>query len=255
MVQRKSPKQLSKFISYVLGRKPGEFGLVPDDNGYIKIKEFLKAICEEDGFRYVRRSHIDEILISLTNPPIEIHNNHIRAKFRDGLPNQKQTQNLPKLLYTCARRKAYPEVLVKGIFPMDFKKVILSSTPDMAERIGKRKDQFPVLLTVQTQKSIQQGIIFYEAGETLFIAESIHTGCFTGPPLPKQKTPVIKPETQVEQALSSFPGSFIVEKHNIDDRRKAYQQKRKRKTVAWKKEQKGKKHKSDRERPPWRRDH
>jgi putative RNA 2'-phosphotransferase len=252
MVQRKPPKQLSKFISYVLGRKPAEFGLVPDDNGYIKIKEFLKAICEEEGFRYVRRSHIDEIQISLTSPPIEIHSNNIRAKFRDDLPNQKQTQNLPKLLYTCVRRKAYPVVLVKGILPMDFKKVILSSTPDMAERIGKRKDQYPVLLTVQTQKSMEQGIIFYEAGETLFIAESIHTGCFTGPPVPKQKTLAIKQETKAEQALSSIPGSFIVERHNIDDQRKVYQQKKKRKTVAWEKEQKRKKHKSDRERPPWR---
>ncbi|UCD88587.1 MAG: RNA 2'-phosphotransferase [Desulfobacterales bacterium] len=252
MVKRKSAKQLAKFIAYVLGRKPGEFGLVADDNGYIKIKEFLKAICEEEGFRYVRRSHIDEILVSLTNPPIEIHNNYIRAIYRDNLPQQKPTQNLPKLLYTCVRKKAYPLVLVKGIRPMDFNKVILSSTPQMAERIGKRKDQSPVLLTVQTQKSMAQGIIFYAAGETLFLAESIHIGCFTGPSLPKQKTPVIKQEAPADQALPKYPGSFIVEKHNIDDRKKTYQQKKKRKKAAWKKEQKGKKHKPDRERPPWR---
>lgn len=253
MVQRKSPKQLSKFISYVLGRKPGEFGLVPNDSGYIKIKEFLKAICEEEGFRYVRRSHIDEILISLPNPPIEINNNYIRAKFRDNLPNQNKTENPPKLLYTCVREKAYPIVLVKGISPMGFNKVVLSSIPDMAERIGKRKDRLPVLLTVQTQKAMEQGITFHEAGETLFLAESIHTGCFTGPPLAKQRTPVIKQVTQDEQALSKFPGSFIVEVHNLNDHKKGYQQKKKSKTVALKKEQKREKHKPSRERPPWRR--
>lgn len=253
MVQRKSPKQLAKFISYVLGRNPGEFGLVPNDNGYVKIKEFLKAIGEEEGFRYVRRSHIDEILISLPNPPIEIDNNYIRAKFRDSLPNQNQTQNPPKLLYTCVRRKAYPMVFEKGIFPMGFNEVVLSSMPDMAKRIGKRKDSLPVLLTVQTQKAIEQGIMFYEAGETLFLAESIPANSFTGPSLPKQKTPDIKQVTQDEQALQKFPGSFFVKEHNLNDHKKGFQQKKKSKALALKKEQKRKKHKSSRERPPWRR--
>ena len=43
MARQKSPKQLSKFISYMLGRKPAEFGLVPDQDGFVKIKEFIKA--------------------------------------------------------------------------------------------------------------------------------------------------------------------------------------------------------------------
>lgn len=253
MAKRKSPKQLAKFISYVLERNPGEFGLVPDDNGYIKIKEFLRAIGEEEGFRYVRKSHIDEILVSLPNPPIEINNNYIRAKFRDNLPNQIQTQELPKLLYTCVRRKAYPVVMEKGIFPMGFNKVILSAMPDMAERIGKRRDPSPILLIVQTQKAMAHGTIFYEAGEPLFLAESISTDCFSGPPLPKQKTHSIKQVTQDKPVSPKFPGSFIVEKHNLSDHRKGYQQKKKSETVPWGEKQKKKKKKPSRERPPWRR--
>jgi len=252
MVQKKSPKRLSKFITYVLGRKPAEFGLASDHNGYIKIKEFLRAVCEEEGFKYVRRSHIDEILMSLPNPLIEIDGNFIRAKFRDNLPKQNPTYNLPKLLYTCVRRKAYPNVFIKGIFPMDFSRVILSSEPEMAERIGKRKDQLPVLLTVQTQKSIAEGIVFYEAGDTLFLSESIHTGCFTGPPLPKQITPAIKQDIQAEKPLQKSPGSFIIDRHNINDQRKDSQRKKKRKEVAWKKEQKRKKRRQTKDRPPWR---
>ena len=30
MGQGKPPKQLAKYISYILGRRPDEFGLVPD---------------------------------------------------------------------------------------------------------------------------------------------------------------------------------------------------------------------------------
>ena len=253
MTQRKSPKQLSKFISYVLGRNPGEFGLVVDDNGYIKIKEFLRAIGEEEGYRYVRKSHIDEILVSLPNPPVEINNNCIRAKFRDNLPKQNQILNPPKLLYTCVRRKAYPVVLIKGIFPMGFNKVVLSSMPEMAERIGKRRDSSPVPLIVQTKKAMAHGTVFYEAGETLFLTESIPIDCFTGPPLPKQQTPGIKQAAPDEQVLPKFPGSFIVEEHNLNDQKKGYLQKKKGKTMRWEKERKKKKNKPSREPPPWRR--
>ena len=247
MVQQRSLKQLSKFISYILGHKPAEFGLVPDRDGFIKIKEFLKAVREEEGLKYIRGSDIDEILITIFNPPIEIKDNYIRAKHRDNLPRHDPAQTLPKLLYTCVRRKAYPFVLDKGIFPMGFSHVILSSKPEMAERIGKRKDRMPVLLTVQTRKSLEKGTLFYEAGDTLFLAESIRTGCFTGPPLPKQKEVAIKKETLAEKREQKFPGSFIMD---LKDK-KAYQRKKRTKEAAWNKDPKKLK-KQKMERPPWR---
>jgi putative RNA 2'-phosphotransferase len=201
MAKRRSLEQLAKFISYILGRNPAEFGLVPDPDGFVKIKEFLKAVSEEDGLKYVRRSNINEILITLPNPPVEIRGNHIRAKHRHAMPTNILAQNLPKLLYTCVRRKAYPSVLENGIRPMGFSHVILSSEPEMAKRIGRRRDPSPLRLVVQTEKSLDKGITFYEAGETLYLAESIQPGCFTGPPLPKQKEPATKRDTVNEPVL------------------------------------------------------
>ncbi len=251
MAQQKSPKKLVKFISYVLGHKPDEFGLVLDKDGFVKIKELLKAICEEEGLRYVRRSHIDEILITLPNPSIEIKESYIRAKNRDKLPKHNLANNLPKLLYTCVRRKAYPAVLEKGIFPSGFSQVILSSNPDMAERIGKRKDSEPVMLTIQTHKSIEKGILFYEAGESLFLAESIHKGCFTGPPLPKQKQISIKMEIPTKKTSPELPGSYLVDLKDKNDHGKVPKSKKKSRSVTWERGQRrGKKQK--RERPPWR---
>ena len=48
---KKKHKQIAGFLSYVLGRRPDEFGLVLDEDGFITIKEFLKAVNEEDGCR------------------------------------------------------------------------------------------------------------------------------------------------------------------------------------------------------------
>lgn len=253
MVQQKSIKQLSKFISYVLGRKPYEFGLVPEQDGFVKIKELIKAFCEEDGLKYVRRFHIDEILMTLPNPPIEIKDNLIRAKNRDKLPRHTLAQNLPKLLYTCVRRKAYPFVVEKGISPMGFSQVILSSDRNMAERMGKRIDPMPIVLAVQTRKSLDKGIVFYQAGDTLFLAESILPGCFTGPSLPKQKPAYIKKESPEEHASQKSPGSYLLELKDKKDHRKASNPKKKRKEVAREEDKKrGKKQKQHKERPPWR---
>ena len=51
MRHKKDPKQLAKLLNYALGRDPDEFGLVPDESGFIKIKELLKALHEEDGWK------------------------------------------------------------------------------------------------------------------------------------------------------------------------------------------------------------
>ena len=62
---QRSPKQLAKLLDYILSRRPDEFGLVTDADGYIKIKELLKAVNEEDGLGYVRRAHLNEIFLQL----------------------------------------------------------------------------------------------------------------------------------------------------------------------------------------------
>jgi putative RNA 2'-phosphotransferase len=253
MARQKSLKRLAKLITYALGRKPAEFGLFLDPNGFVKLKEFLKAIHQEDGLKYVRRSHIEEILISQPNPPIEIKANLIRARNRDKLPRSAPAQNLPKLLYTCVRRKAYPVVFQKGIVPSGHHRVVLSSCRNLAERIGKRIDSKPVLLTVQTQKSIDQGLVFYTAGQDLFSAESIPKDCFTGPPLPQQKIVTVKQEIAEEHKGQHFPGSYFIDLQAPKDRQKTLKHKKKSNvSVRGKNSKRLKKQKLQKKRPPWR---
>ena len=194
MAKQRSPKQLAKFIDYILARRPDEFGLVVDAEGFVKIKELLKALHEEVGWKYVRRSHLNEIMITLPQPTVEILENKIRAKTRHLLPKSTPTSNPPKLLYTCVRRKAYPSVREKGIHPSGHCQIVLSSNRELAHRIGKRMDPSPVVLTVHTQQSTDKGVRYHQAGEALFLSDHVPVGCFTGPPLPKEKPVTKKPE-------------------------------------------------------------
>jgi len=254
MGKPKSPQILAKFIAYILERRPDEFGLVIDLQGYIKIKELLKALNEENGFRHVRRSNLDEILVSIANPPFEIFENRIRAKNREQLPRPDVARDLPKLLYTGIRRKAHPVVADKGIFPSGYHQVVLSSQRDLAERMGKRYDPQPVILTVHVQKSLENGVIFYQAGGLLFLAASIPPGCFSGPPLPKEKA-----ESPKKQGLAhgdpqpAAAGSFQIDLDKFSGQ-PASGGKLKKKEGDWKnKKKRMKTQKPKRERPPWRR--
>ena len=243
MAHQKSPKRLAKLLDYILGRRPDEFGLVTDSNGFLKIKELLKALSEEEGLTYVRRTHLDEILITLPNPSFEIAGNSIRAKDRQHLPVHAYAADPPKLLYHCVRQKAYPHVRTKGIYPTGYASVILASSLDLAQRMGRRIDRSAVLLTVQVQHCLDKGVVFFKAGEALFLADFIPPDCFSGPPLPKEKPDSVKGDRQQKQAKKAPAGSFLID----------LEEKIKSKKGAEKQDRKMKKQKKRREPPPWRR--
>jgi putative RNA 2'-phosphotransferase len=237
MQAHRSAKYLSKFLDYVLGNSPHEFGLVPSESGFFKIKDLMKAIWEEDGFRYVRESHLNEILLTVSDPPFEIHGKLIRSLQWKSLPGIRPDQNPPKLLYTCVRKKAHAFSLEKGIFPVGHERVVLSSKPDMAARIGKRFDGDPVMMTVQTVTSMENGVVFYSAGSGLYLADSIPAGSFTGPPAPKEKPFKQKSKNLKEQEEPEIkkPGSYFVDISSKKERKKKEYRKRD-KDISWKKE-------------------
>jgi len=194
--------------------------------------------------------HLDEILITVSDPPFEISDQFIRARHREHLPDKVLIRNPPKLLYTCIRRKAYPYVTDKGIFPLGYPQVILSSSRELAVRMGKRIDPSPVLLTVQVDQSVAKGIVYLQAGETLYLADFIPAGCFTGPALPKEKAIPQKAQAMDQPSEQRPAGSFFLEKKdNIARVPPRYQSKVSKKIDR----KKTKKDRRKREPPPWRR--
>lgn len=235
MSSHKDAKQLLKLLNYILGRQPDEFGLVPDQDGFVKIKELLQAINEESGWKYVRRHHLDEILLSIPAPTIEIKSDSIRATNRERLVRLELVQSPPQFLYVCIRRKAHLVVLEKGVFPMGSAQVILSSNIEMALRMGKRKDSHPVLLTVHGQKMIIQGSTLRQLGEILYLVEKIPVGCFNSPSLAKQRPKTPKVESSPSPPLQSkSPRSFILSFSSDEQTKPHFRNKDRKKEVFWK---------------------
>ena len=239
--RQKQIEQFAKFSAYVLGRHPDEFGLVPDENGYIKIKEFIQAITETDGWRHVRISHINDIMLILNNPPIEVDEKRIRAKDRSRLNLYTVCMNPPKVLYVCIKHKAYLSVRDKGIHPTANASIICCKDQKMAERIGHRRDNQPILLTVHVRRMLDQGLPFLHAGDMLYLTEFIPTDCFTGPPLPKE-IPSIKKSAKKKDAIETYKkqsqaGTFSLSMDKPTEDKpseKKFKGRKKEKDLSWK---------------------
>ncbi len=195
---------LKKMIFYILGKRPDEFGLLPDREGFVKLKELIQALHEE-GLTYVRESHIRGLI--LTEPSLreelEIQENRIRLKGFDWkLDLENPASEIPKLLYTCIRRRAYPFVLKNGLIAPSDSFLILSESKDMAFRIGKRKDSKPILLEVIAHKAEEDGSVFFKFGE-LYLSKWINKSWIIGPPFEEEEK---KKEKKIEEAFSA--GTF-----------------------------------------------
>jgi putative RNA 2'-phosphotransferase len=239
-VKLRKTQKLAKFIAYVLGRRPDEFGLIPQKNGFFNIKEVLKALHEQEGWRYVRLGHLNEVAMAVSPAPVEIEGNRIRARNREKLPLITDITHTPKLLYLAIRRKAYPAVIEKGLAVGGRPPLVMSSDEKMARRIGLRRDQHPVMLTIHVAKSLQHGTRLKQYGDHLFLADAIYPDTFSGPALPKEKPNRIQSKTPPEPAAPKTPGSYFPDLSQSPESKSL-----RRKEIEWKKDRrKARKHKS-----------
>lgn len=237
MDRQKDPKQLEKLMSYILGRRPDEFGLVLNDQGFVLLKDLLKAISEEPRWGYVRKSHIHEVLMTSCEKSFVLEDDKIKTACRDDGLDPEEEIVPPKLLYHCVRRRAYPVVCQQGIIPLGHPRVYLATTKELAQRMGKRRDPAPVLLTVQAQRAFEAGVKFAKQGKLIYITDHVPVGYFTGPPLPKEKKQEVSKPKEPVAIPEDLPGSFTFE---VERSRALQQQQLRRKglkkEITWKKD-------------------
>jgi putative RNA 2'-phosphotransferase len=205
--------KLSKFLAYVLGRRPDEFGLLPDDQGYVKVKELINALSEASGWRHVRINHLYEVVNAVATPTVQLEGSRIRAADRSRIITAHIVETPPKLVYYPIRRRAHPVVHQKGVSlhgPDD--RMVMADSLDMATRLGRRIDPSPVILTVNTILAHADGITWWRFGEQLFLADGLPVGCFSGPPLPKDRpeSPKAKKKPAAPVAPTT-PGSYLID--------------------------------------------
>ena len=234
-------------LVYILGHRPDEFGLVPDSEGFIPYKELLQAIHEEEGWRYVRRSHINEVLLGGDRSLFESEDERIRsAEQRWELDLHTPARFIPKILFTAVRRKAHPVVMEKGLRAARNRYLTLTPVREMALRIGRRRDKEPVLLEILSDADREGRALFFSFGD-LFLSPQIPPRFIAGPPVPKEilergKEKVKPTEKTAKDLPFPTPGTFTLDpSRDPDPYRKAKGKKKKGWKEAAKKMRRGQK--------------
>ena len=226
---------LGRMMVYVLGRRPDEFGLVPDKEGYISFKHLLMAFHEEPEWRHVRQAHFREVLMGKDRSHFEWDDKRIRALDRQWPLNcDIDSIPLPKILFLAVRRKAHGHALEKGLMSATGRYLVLSGDKGMALKMGYRQDRSPVLLEVQVVAAQKEGVMFSPFG-LLFLAKELPPTCLSGPPLPKEKEimPGSAQKKDQDVSLPLEPGTFVLDA----ERDPALHRRRKvRKGKGWKEE-------------------
>jgi len=189
MSQIKAAKAFAKMLTYTLGVDPYEFGLIPDGEGYVKIKDLLKAVTEEEGWRHIRESHIKEVCLTIAPCPVEVMEKKIRAVDRSRLALPSYEADVPGELYAAIRRRAWPRVHERGLSAADDALIRLATDKVFSRRLGKRIDPDPVILTVHVPLAEDRGIVFQKAAAHLYLAHELPARALSGPGLPKPDEP------------------------------------------------------------------
>jgi putative RNA 2'-phosphotransferase len=216
-------ESLCRFLNYVLGRRPDEFGLVPSVEGGVALKELLQALHEEEGWGHVRQAHINELLMGRGRGVFDFTEGTIAASERyfNG-PTEAAVDSLPKLLYTAIRTRAHPVAMEKGLVAPGGKWIVLSAFKEMAERIGRRKDPNPVVLEIGTALARAGGVSFLSFGD-LFLAERLPAESIMGPPVrqkddPRSGKPPKDGARSRKRTPDFTPGSFTLIPERDPDR-------------------------------------
>ncbi len=223
---------LAKLLDYILCRRPDEFGLVLDRQGRLSVKELLRALAQEEGWGYVRRSHLEEVVNLLRPQALAMDQTHIWAVDPGPADLRRDTPDWPPpLLYRAITAKSHEVVATRGLLPPDGGEVVSAATPELALKLGRRRDPQALLVTIQAQQAAKQGVEFFPYGDGLFLSAAIPPQFLQLPPAPRK--PTVKPAQEKQPPVPPPPpGSVWLDLQ--EQAAKPWQGKGKKKDPAWK---------------------
>ena len=192
-MDKKQITQLEKLLFYILAVRPDEFGLVLDDEGWVSAKELVRILQEEPLWRFMRLGYLKEAFSFFPAGRFEISVDEMMVRVAPAIAAPVLGREImpPRIVYMAVRRTAYPHILEKGLRPIPGQRYLVAAVDEkLALRMGKRRDQEPVLIKIDTKAAADQGTSFLGYYEQLFLLDFLPPESISGPQF---KAKVIRP--------------------------------------------------------------
>ncbi len=169
--------KLAKTLSYILRHNPGDFNLELNPDGTVATDRLLAALRKQQ-FPDLTYQDLEQVVAEDKKGRFSLlqDGKQIRANYGhsiEGVHPDYEPVAPPEFLYHGAPRRVKASILAEGLKPMNRNFVHLSSTKQEAEQVGKRRDQQPVILTVEAEKIHAQGQEFYRTGKGIYLTREI----------------------------------------------------------------------------------
>ncbi|TCP92057.1 putative RNA 2'-phosphotransferase [Cricetibacter osteomyelitidis] len=175
MCNKKYFENLSKEISYALRHAPWEYELELDEEGWVLLEQLISSLKQQDDWKNLTQHNIEQMIDLSDKKRHEISGKYIRAFYGHSLPMKinKKIGIPPTILYHGTSADNLSSILENGLSPMSRQYVHLSEDMGTALAVGKRKGHSPILLSIDTQSAIKDGIKFYIGNEKVWLADMI----------------------------------------------------------------------------------
>lgn len=167
---------ISKKMSYCLRHNPEKYGLKLDEYGFVDLQEFLSAMNRMHHFQpKLTEMKIREIMNSSDKERFEIKNGKICALYGHSIPGiiKRKQATPPDILYHGTAHRFLPSIMKEGLLPMGRQYVHLSTDVAMAESVGKRRDNHPVILKINAKQAVRDGIKFYVGNDEVWLCDHV----------------------------------------------------------------------------------
>lgn len=167
--------KLSKAMSYALRHAPWEYELELDEHGWVNIEQLLYSFKEEKKWSDLNIKDILYVVDNCDKKRFETDGKRIRALYGHSIPQKiiKEPLQPPEVLYHGTARRFLSMIMEKGLIPKGRQYVHLAVDTDMALQVGRRRDDQPVLLIIDSKRAWNEGVKFYKGNEKVWLADFI----------------------------------------------------------------------------------
>jgi putative RNA 2'-phosphotransferase len=174
MTDAKLLKQVSKQMAYLLRHAPEQAGLQLDPEGYVSLDALVDAL----------RQTVPEVtpdtvkaVVALVEPRKQryaIQGDAVRANYGHSLADRiaLTPEEPPVELFHGTARGALGEIRERGLLPMRRQYVHLTTDRQLAISVGGRHGA-ACLLEVDAKRAYAEGIVFYKANFTFWLADAV----------------------------------------------------------------------------------
>lgn len=173
---KKELVQISRKMAYCLRHHPEEYGIELDDEGWVSIKTFLKAMNDKHHYQLkLTETRLKEVINQSSKQRYSIKDGKIRALYGHSFKKEIKHEigTPPDVLFHGTSRGALDQILKEGLKPCSRQFVHLSIDEETAEQVGRRHDDKPVILKVDTISARKEGIDFFVGNNTTWLAKTI----------------------------------------------------------------------------------